>query len=110
MSWGAPPYVWEWCPYCGQEACYGSIACLEHADLPRLDPAHNPGYRRAEPATIQAVDTDDDTLYVLRVPGADPITAYWPHPLLAIEPDAVWLPSYGETRRQSYAPVVGRRG
>jgi hypothetical protein len=43
-------------------------------------------------ATIQAVETGDETLYVLRRPGMDPISAYWPHPLYALEPNALRLP------------------
>jgi hypothetical protein len=45
--------------------------------------------------TIQAVDTDDETLYVLRAPGEDPVVAYWPQPLLELRPDAVRVPAYG---------------
>lgn len=46
-------------------------------------------------ATIQAVDTDDSTIYILRRPGQDPVSAYWPHPLLEMEPDAVRIQSWG---------------
>jgi len=45
-------------------------------------------------ATIQAVDTGDETLYVLRREGREPITAYWPQPLLEIEPRAVRIHSW----------------
>lgn len=46
-------------------------------------------------ATIQAIDTDDETLYVLSRTGKDPVTAYWPHPLLEICPTAIRVPAYG---------------
>jgi hypothetical protein len=45
-------------------------------------------------ATIQAVDTGDETIYVLRREGREPITAYWPQPLLEIEPGAVRVHSW----------------
>jgi hypothetical protein len=38
--------------------------------------------------TIQAVETGDETIYVLRRHGLDPIAAHWPNPLLELEPAA----------------------
>lgn len=46
--------------------------------------------------TIQAVDgagEDGSTLYVLSRTGQEPITAYWPQPLLELCPDAVRIPT-----------------
>lgn len=58
--------------------------------------------------TIQAIDTDDDTIYVLHRPGHDPIAAYWPHPLLELEPDAERIASWGEPGiRQGIVVQVG---
>jgi hypothetical protein len=48
--------------------------------------------------TIQAIDTDDDTIYILRRPGQDPISAYWPHPLEQICPEAVRIAALTEAR------------
>jgi hypothetical protein len=56
--------------------------------------------------TIQAVDTHDETLYVLRRHGLEPLTAYWPHPLLELEPDARWLPSVDEGWCERHGVVV----
>jgi hypothetical protein len=39
-------------------------------------------------ATIRAVETGDETIYVLDRPGLPPLTAYWPHPLELLAPNA----------------------
>jgi len=45
-------------------------------------------YGRERGPTIQAFDTDDDTLYVLLRPGLEPVTAHWPQPLEELCPEA----------------------
>ena len=45
-------------------------------------------------ATIQAVETGDETLYVLQREGCDPVVAHWPQTLEALAPDAVRLPAH----------------
>lgn len=51
-----------------------------------------------EQDTIQAIDTDDETLYILRRPGQEPVTAYWPHPLEELCPTAIRIPAYTDAR------------
>jgi len=45
-------------------------------------------------ATIQAVETGDETLYVLQREDCDPVVAHWPQTLEALAPDAVRLPAH----------------
>jgi hypothetical protein len=73
----------------------------------RSEYAHEHPYVPTGP-TIQAIDTDDDTIYVLHRPGQDPIAAYWPHPLLELEPDAERIASWREPDiRQGIVVQVG---
>lgn len=55
--------------------------------------------------TIQAVDEHEGTVYTLSRPGLPSIGAAWPHPLMALCPEAVFLPS-----RHSDGSFVGKWG
>lgn len=58
-------------------------------------------------ATIQAVDTGDETIYVLRREGHEPVMAHWPQPLLEMEPGAVRIRSLGAESTHGIAVYVG---
>jgi len=62
-------------------------------------------------ATIQALETGDETWYVLRRDDLEPVVAYWPHPLLELEPDAIRISSWDtQTVIQSDVNILGWTG
>jgi hypothetical protein len=69
--------------------------------LPPAEPPSGP-----EGPTIQAVDTDDETLYILTRPGKEPVVAHWPQPLEKLCPEAVRVAAHrgGDVRRT--APIT----
>ena len=95
------------CPYCGIERAVGLETCHEHRDLPGLDVRVNPDADRGR-ATIQAVDTDDDTIYVLREEGEVSACAPWPQMLEALRPDAVRVAAHTGHYRHTLVVNVSR--
>lgn len=92
------------CPYCNGERLSHQPTCDTHRYLVTLVgmiPAHT-----YTGATIQAVDTDDDTFYVLREDGVPTATAPWPQMLEDLRPDARRIPSYGERHRQGFSVTI----
>lgn len=60
--------------------------------------------------TIQAVETGDETVYVLERPGLPAVCAYWPQPLEALCPEARRIATnWGGSPATSFIAVnVGR--
>ena len=64
---------------------------------------------RHHAATIQAVDWEESTVYVLRRDGLEPVVAHWPQHLLDIAPDAVRIAShYQESESRGITVSMGR--
>jgi len=63
--------------------------------------------------TIRARETPDSgTIYILERDGFDPVSAYWPSPLLAISPDArraLALPTGVESMTKPITVCIARR-
>lgn len=58
-----------------------------------------------EVSTIQACDEHEGTVYTLCRPGLPPIGAAWPHPLMQICPEAVFIAS-----RHTDGSFIGKWG
>ena len=59
-------------------------------------------------STIQAVETGDETVYVLERDGMPAVCAYWPQPLEAMCPEARRIrTNYGGSPASSFITVTG---
>jgi len=80
------------CGYCGCYVFQGNV-CRRHHDLPGLQAELPPEPDLGDP-TIQAVDTNDETFYVLREYGKVVAIADWPQFLEDLRPDARRITCY----------------